>query len=712
MSRTVPRAGLRLASLLLLALFACAPEEPSGSVQVLGSIPQALATGGITEVRVTASAADMASQTVSLTVADGVWSGTLQLPAGSGRTFSAEALDASGVRRYAGQVSGVTILSGQTTVVSITLQPLNPPPPFQNAAPSITAVTVTPAAVAPGGSISLHATVQDPNPSDTLTSTWTASAGTFSSPNSLSTTWTAPASPGPVHLTFTATDPQGASATFGFTVSVSAEGGTQVEVRINTWPQVSRITASPSTVDVGQTTTVVATASDTDGDALGYQWSASCAGTWADATTSTARFSPSARPSAGTCAPCALTVTVTDGRGGQTTGTLSLCVGPPPAVQHPPVILEGWRSVDAVGPGGLVTVGVRASDPHGGALTFSWAANVGTVSAPASTSTTSEVAWRAPDCVPEGTTPTLTATITSTLGLSTVRTFTVGMMACAPAAVCGDGISGPGEACDDGNTVTETQCPYGVSFCTACNSTCSAVLSLVGASCGDGQRSASEACDDGNTVTETECPYGTASCTFCDASCTSTLLLTGPYCGDGLRSASEACDDGNTLACGTCSATCQQAQFAPATGRITPVAGSSLVDGETFTLNDGFNPSRVYEFDKNGSVAGGRVPVSIGSTFTLAQVASAIASAINSQADVAVGIMASSASGSTVELTHLRPGTRGNQPLFESVTNADFRVSGMAGGAGSDCASGTGCTRTEDCAFGLECGPAGVCRLP
>jgi hypothetical protein len=48
-------------------------------------------------------------------------------------------------------------------------------------------------------------------------------------------------------------------------------------------------------------------------------------------------------------------------------------------------------------------------------------------------------------------------------------------------AVCGDGVRAAGEACDDGNTVTEAACPDGVASCTACSATCSSVLSLDGA---------------------------------------------------------------------------------------------------------------------------------------------------------------------------------------------------------------------------------------
>ncbi|WP_309894555.1 hypothetical protein [Archangium sp.] len=85
---------------------------------------------------------------------------------------------------------------------------------------------------------------------------------------------------------------------------MTSGGSTQVEVHLNTWPQVSRVVATPTQAEPGETTTAVATASDSDGDALQYQWTASCAGTWADATSATARFTPPFCPRA-TPAPTA-----------------------------------------------------------------------------------------------------------------------------------------------------------------------------------------------------------------------------------------------------------------------------------------------------------------------------------------------------------------------------------------------------------------------
>jgi len=145
---------------------------------------------------------------------------------------------------------------------------------------------------------------------------------------------------------------------------------------------------------------------------------------------------------------------------------------------------------------------------------------------------------------------------------------------CAP-PICGDGLEAAGEACDDGNTIYETVCAYGLGSCACCDGDCSALTTLEGPYCGDGYADAGdEVCDDGNTVDETECDYGIANCVFCSADCQSELYLSGPYCGDGNvdNYQGEVCDDFNTSSCGTCSADCQTEQVGgdcpPGTGCI------------------------------------------------------------------------------------------------------------------------------------------------
>ena len=97
--------------------------------------------------------------------------------------------------------------------------------------------------------------------------------------------------------------------------------------------------------------------------------------------------------------------------------------------------------------------------------------------------------------------------------------------ASSPAALCGNGVLDPGEACDDGNTVDGD----------ACRASCEK------ARCGDGVLwSGVEACDDGNVDDGDACP---STC--------------GPRtCGDGVVQAGEGCDDGNRDDADACLTSC------------------------------------------------------------------------------------------------------------------------------------------------------------
>ncbi|WP_147447134.1 Ig-like domain-containing protein [Corallococcus sp. CA054B] len=426
--RQESRSGLTcLALSLVLALAGCGgaqqPEDAEGSAQAVVTLPQALSASDVARVELTVSGAGMTTRTDALVKTGGQWGGVLgQLPAGTGRTFSAQAFDSTNTVRYSGQVTPVTIQAGQTTAVTLLLQEVNAPAPFDNAAPRILSLVASPGTVAPGGQVALQATAEDPNAGDTLTYAWTASTGSFSAASSLTTAWTAPASAGPVVLTLTVTDSKGASAALSVTVTVSTgTGSAAVNVSFNTWPQVVGVTALPSSVAVGQATTVAAVASDADGDSLSYQWTASCAGTWTNGTSASASFTPSAQPSGGTCT---LTVVASDGRGGQRQGSLGIYVGPGTSGRFPPEVVESFQSVATVpAAGGTVIFRVTAKDPQGSVLTFAWTASTGTLGTTTSTASTSEVLWTAPSCVPSGATASVTATVTNALGLSTRFAF-------------------------------------------------------------------------------------------------------------------------------------------------------------------------------------------------------------------------------------------------------------------------------------------------
>jgi N-acetylneuraminic acid mutarotase len=424
-----------LAALVAISVSGCrGAEESTGSAQFVSQLQQSLSASEVSRVTVTLTAADLPTRTVELEKTQGQWGGLMgHIPSGPGRTFTAEAFRADGTTLYSGQVTDVTITKGRTAAVALVLQQVQARPPFQNAIPIIDSLVASGSSAPPGGRITLQASAHDPNPGDTLTYAWTASGGTLASPTSATTEWMAPQQAGQVTLTLAVTDPHGSVATLSLKVTVrNGVGDAALDISFNDWPVVSRLTASPSRVEVGQSTVVTVTASDSDGDALGYQWSAEgCTGTWTEASGHTARFTPDAAPVDGPCG-CRLGVQVRDGRGGLGTGTLSMCVGGATAPSFPPEVVETFQSAATVSAHGTVRLRVEGQDPQGGALGFSWTADAGTLGEATSNATTSERVWSAPACL-DALDASITVTLSNTVGLTTSHVFRVhGLPECTP----------------------------------------------------------------------------------------------------------------------------------------------------------------------------------------------------------------------------------------------------------------------------------------
>lgn len=118
-----------------------------------------------------------------------------------------------------------------------------------------------------------------------------------------------------------------------------------------------------------------------------------------------------------------------------------------------------------------------------------------------------------------------------------------------------------------------------------------------------------------------------------------------------------------------------------ATGSITAVAKANLVDGETFSISDGYQ-TVTFEFDlPPDGVSGGNVVVDVSADTTAVEVASRMVSAINGSA-LAITADNSSGTSATVDLTQDRGGTRGNTTIAETVTDAGFTKVDFSGGAG------------------------------
>ncbi|MCP3168373.1 Kelch repeat-containing protein [Myxococcus qinghaiensis] len=406
-----------------------------GAVEFVGAVSDALAGEDVTRVTVTLTATGVPASTVALVQDAGAWRGTFhQIPAGTARTFTAEAFDSQGALRYRGVAEGVTIVAGATAVVAITLQSLSTGTPFDNTVPCIDSLVASSSVVLPGGDIVLRATAHDKDATDTISYAWSGTGGVFTTTGTSTTTWTAPQVSGEFALTLTVTDSRGAATSLRIDVRTMStdggpnSGGANVSVAFNMAPTVRGITVTRSPVPVGQSTTVTVDAVDADGDALTYQWSTVCAGAWTQATSLSASFTPSAVPSGDPCGNCALNVTVADAKGGRGQGTLRVCVGPGTGPSVPPRIVLANQSSNTVAGGGTVTLRVLAEDGDGTALTFGWASSVGTLGTATNGFTSSEVRWTAPACVAQGSAPTVTATVTNARGFSVAHTFSVSVV--------------------------------------------------------------------------------------------------------------------------------------------------------------------------------------------------------------------------------------------------------------------------------------------
>jgi cysteine-rich repeat protein len=141
---------------------------------------------------------------------------------------------------------------------------------------------------------------------------------------------------------------------------------------------------------------------------------------------------------------------------------------------------------------------------------------------------------------------------------------------CREVGVCGDGVAGSGEECDDGG-----EC------------------SVSGDYCADDQD-----CENGETCQRTNGDGCDVNCNWEDGQWACSGKMAGKYmcvpetgCGDGVRGHDEACDDGNNLNGDGCSATCVVEPLYECDGEVTGVSECTKVIG--WVLVRDFNVSSV-----------------------------------------------------------------------------------------------------------------------
>jgi len=124
-----------------------------------------------------------------------------------------------------------------------------------------------------------------------------------------------------------------------------------------------------------------------------------------------------------------------------------------------------------------------------------------------------------------------------------------------------------------------------------------------------------------------------------------------------------------------------------ASGTITCVAKASLVDGETFTLHDGYGPL-VFEFDVDGSgvLVASNQRINVLTDTTAEEVETRAITAINAATHLdgtAIKITAANGGSGIIALTNDVSGSVGNQLIAESVASTSFVATNMTGGGGS-----------------------------
>jgi hypothetical protein len=182
------------------------------------------------------------------------------------------------------------------------------PVPTGNQPPVIVSMVAESQQLYPSGNTEIQCVAQDAD-GDQLNFTWSATGGNFSGSGPI-VKWQAPPNYGTYTITAAVDDGKGGSTQRTVDITVGA----------NQSPIISSLIANPSGVISGGNTLITCVASDPDGDVVRYSWSAtggSITGvgnqvTWL---------------ASGKSGSYVITVVVSDGKGGETTGNVTVTVG-------------------------------------------------------------------------------------------------------------------------------------------------------------------------------------------------------------------------------------------------------------------------------------------------------------------------------------------------------------------------------------------------
>jgi hypothetical protein len=292
---------------------------------------------------------------------------------------------------------GVAVSDGKASAVRRSVTILVRPPSPTNRPPVITAGTprASPSSVTGSVPVQLSLTATDMD-DDQITYSWSQEpatpVGSFSSSFVSSPTWLSPEVSTATRFTLkvTVSDGRGGTAQGQATVDVAPPDNQNRQPVLTAGPS-----TSSSAINSQQSVNLSASASDADGDTLTYSWSqtpASPAGAFSNASVANPSWTA---PAVTADTTFQMRVTVSDGRGGVTSGTVNVTVRAP--INRPPTISQApSANPTSVTGSAPVQLAVTATDPDGDTLTYSWSQQPATPAGTFSSTSVRNPTWLSP----------------------------------------------------------------------------------------------------------------------------------------------------------------------------------------------------------------------------------------------------------------------------------------------------------------------------
>jgi hypothetical protein len=205
-----------------------------------------------------------------------------------------------------------------------------PTAPAGNQPPAIASLVAQSQQLNPSANTEITCIAQDVD-GDQLNFTWSATGGSFTGIGPI-VVWKAPPNYGTYVITVTVDDGKGGTAQRSLEMTVTA----------NQAPKISSLSANPSGVLYGGSTRVTCIASDPDGDAVRYSWEAS-GGSITGVGDKVTWIAPSKGGSYN------ISVIVSDGKGGETTGNVMVTVSTTSNTVTIPPVAQETGTVDSDG---------------------------------------------------------------------------------------------------------------------------------------------------------------------------------------------------------------------------------------------------------------------------------------------------------------------------------------------------------------------------